>query len=895
MVAQAFTAYDCAHNNITATIIDLTEPDHCATLDPGSYSDTNVTVSVISTANKLTIHAVQCRVLLTQKAVYCGSGHATYGTRFLEIEKPIHISPSHCTDQDGPIIADGQPYPANTLDHGDKYSTSYPRGNLDHDHYCETESFTYNGVSFSSHYVEQVARTTRASITGTYNAASGTVTFGNVAVPFAQGYLQDVTMGTITWNTTNVQCKSTTDIIYKGNATKHSPTDTTTGGITIITIGNSNTKQYGAFTLKQPIPLCGKACFATQLEDFTICFTDTPETHFGTDPLPTLDFHNTERLAGIHTFQVNHALTTRSNFQAINKALCEVDAKTIANKRQHILATDSSAAVMDLYGPGYQVTRAGAVAYVAKCVPIEVNIYEEADNCTQELPVILPAEYKDRIRYMDPVTKIVTNYPTYTVCSEIIRPMIRIGSTWYEYGPIRNSSNTFRPATITPTVITSTVLKLKLFHFEIILAASIYTEQDKVEYNLYITQISARAPITSSMVNSKLDYADNPQAALTFDDTSFKSLKSAFLFLVNPIAYILGDVGQYYMWFMSFLLFLVMLKVAAEGFYHILLQYSTDGCGTWCLLAWLRTCWNVAKAPVALNDAAVERLVDDHPTQDHIQIEMTDMALPSRDIEQERRDFDPREFASHRPPSYTTATAPPLTNLVRYPSLTSLTSARALQAAVDPMRAAVTTAATTLRRLRSASRETLRRRANSDTASRAWSATRDLATRARSASASTARSLSRAASRAASERSFRNSTGSLNAIRRSFRQGSTRALTQLNGSLRSLAAASDQTINTSRRAARHALHHIEDDARSTFSKASSAASRASRKARKVAFAAARRVRTSSTLAYRLIQHPQDANVLTLAPDDARAPLLDAEPPRRPPRRSRRDRHEDTRH
>ena len=195
---------------------------------------------------------------------------------------------------------------------------------------------------------------------------------------------------------------------------------------------------------------------------------------------------------------------------------------------------------------------------------------------------------------------------------------------------------------MTPTVITSTVLKLKLFHFEIILAASIYTEQDKVEYNLYITQISARAPITSSMVNSKLDYADNPQAALTFDDTSFKSLKSAFLFLVNPIAYILGDVGQYYMWFMSFLLFLVMLKVAAEGFYHILLQYSTDGCGTWCLLAWLRTCWNVAKAPVALNDAAVERLVDDNPTQDHIHIEMTDMALPSRDIEQERRDFDPQ-------------------------------------------------------------------------------------------------------------------------------------------------------------------------------------------------------------------------------------------------------------
>ena len=123
---------------------------------------------------------------------------------------------------------------------------------------------------------------------------------------------------------------------------------------------------------------------------------------------------------------------------------------------------------MDLYDPGYQVTRAGAVAYVSRCIPIEVNIYEEAQNCTQEIPITLPTHYQDRFRYMDPVTKIITSFPTYTVCSDIIRPMIRI-----EYGPIRNSSSTFRPATIKPHVITSKVLQLKLFYFEIILSASI--------------------------------------------------------------------------------------------------------------------------------------------------------------------------------------------------------------------------------------------------------------------------------------------------------------------------------------------------------------------------------------------------------------------------------------
>ncbi len=188
-----------------------------------------------------------------------------------------------------------------TVEVGKKVDVSfYSHGSVDRHGNCETENFVTSGAYFEHSYERTFIEIHVDKIRGSHDTQTGEVTFNNgVRAPFNDKVLRDAFVGTIIWDAKEPNCSATVSQIYLGKAEVHYHRATLEGkgkgstlhaalsdhdplnAVVMVKSGN----QFAGLVLQQPLHLCDRRCYSTQIQGIAVCLLRDQE-----QPLPRTAF-----------------------------------------------------------------------------------------------------------------------------------------------------------------------------------------------------------------------------------------------------------------------------------------------------------------------------------------------------------------------------------------------------------------------------------------------------------------------------------------------------------------------------------------------------------------------------------------------------------------------------
>ena len=80
---------------------------------------------------------------------------------------------------------------------------------------------------------------------------------------------------------------------------------------------------------------------------------------------------------------------------------------------------------------GYMAHKAGEAIHVIKCIPVEVLIANNTDECYEQLPVF----WKDSLWFLTPVTRILIHKGTQVACNNLLPSFFKVNQGWISMNP----------------------------------------------------------------------------------------------------------------------------------------------------------------------------------------------------------------------------------------------------------------------------------------------------------------------------------------------------------------------------------------------------------------------------------------------------------------------------
>jgi hypothetical protein len=151
--SQAIRVYDCAHENVSITELDLLQPADCPTIAWDFSEPENVTLQLLQTDGNVTITAVQCLITISADVTYCGyTDSITYSSVPIGWRDVQNIDADTCLKaaEKGAITVDGKVFKVKkNVVHRE---TWFSHGNSTNGGNCKGEAFTSNNIYFRRHY-----------------------------------------------------------------------------------------------------------------------------------------------------------------------------------------------------------------------------------------------------------------------------------------------------------------------------------------------------------------------------------------------------------------------------------------------------------------------------------------------------------------------------------------------------------------------------------------------------------------------------------------------------------------------------------------------------------------------------------------------------------------------
>ena len=622
--SRAFTAYDCYDPRANFTTLSLLAPEPCTSI-PKNYAGKKMgRIQILQGAEKLHVKAVQCKVVRTTKVIPCGrvsaigGGGVTYAFRTTAYEQVVPILPETCQKAyDKRTITVGKE--TFTLEPGvTKTEPRITQGKVLPSGYCETEdSFvSANGETFVDSYEETLFRIEVRILTGRRDLADDMVVFpGAVRSGYGKKSLQDSELGTLVWKLEAHTCDQRLSSIYLGPAEIYPKINAATGKTqendAIVIVREVKRGRFGGFLLRHQAKVCQRRCWITQIPQLVVCFLgpfEGPviETTFKSGFLID-DLNQATREAFLH---LDSNLQIDGQLEAISDTVCEVDRNLKLNMLADISGASNPHAMMGTYGPGHEIVKSGAVAYVIKCVPREA-VVAKFPNCSQQIPVHIEAEdsnqenrtYHKDIQFVDPVTFNLQPIPTIVECSSLMPPRWKIKETWICSFPNVHECS---PAETIPLRAPAYSRRLD-FTQGLDYQAGIFDEDQRRANYLFQRNLNSREPVLAKMTNEALKRMQegNPYPGMPLSHADLREVTSEVADLTMPWASIVGLSTWKVIGYLigGFFLLNLTIGVLIRGW----AVYHERGCGPWLLVACWETLYHLLMAPPRFLKAAVDQ------------------------------------------------------------------------------------------------------------------------------------------------------------------------------------------------------------------------------------------------------------------------------------------------
>lgn len=361
--------------------------------------------------------------------------------------------------------------------------------------------------------------------------------------------------------------------------------------------------QYAGLILKDATSTCGTHCYTTQIDGVLTCILRE-----GDSPLPPATFKDTFRQETVDfQTQVGHQsignnLRTGARFEVVQQDLCELERKVLSQGLQG-LAAGNKYSLLDLFGRGSVAHTAGAIAYITKCV--EVNVGKASyPNCTNEIPVREHEASANRTRFADPLTLILRDYPTIIPCSDYMPPGYMIGNEWFCAHPATHTCKA--PRKLETSVNTYTGLG----DFTEGMGQGIYSTEQKEAHAAFQRAVSSRAAVIAKVTNSAthdgiiMDKLGYTLSAGDVGDLRFDIMGTYFPWVLW--------LGAAWPWLVGGCLIFSIIKMLLGSIIRMYLTIREHGMGCWVLAAIWSTTFNLIGAPFRFANAAVNAAGEDN-------------------------------------------------------------------------------------------------------------------------------------------------------------------------------------------------------------------------------------------------------------------------------------------
>ena len=442
---MAIQTYNCTGDESRLTKIDLLGPEQCLAKPEDYLPDARRRVQIVQVEISRPIKITQCRILETATITRCGYDSLSYGTNTVRWMDPQEVPREDCLEagETGKLRFRGNQY---TIKRGVSYHERiFSRGGLDEMDNCLVETWTEHGRVWKNSY-EEVSRTIEVhEILGTYDEGTGTIKLEEgLVVVGKEEFFHDAHQGSLAWRLDKDACRRAHSEIYHGMAVVREKKQTPLpqnhphsnlgaehqlrGTLVLATQAGKDTAM--GFKLHQPIQICERQCWSTQLDGILTCLLQTLDAKLNLTQstyTPEAEANNIgAQLAFLH-LTTNQRIS--DGFTALNLAICQADHNNLKTKLQ-ALASGSRYMLNDRMGPGHQVIVRGAAAYVSTCAK-RTAVIREVDQCYAEIPVTV----EGRQLFADPITFNLQEHGTPAYCSKVAPIMWRINGRWHCSNP----------------------------------------------------------------------------------------------------------------------------------------------------------------------------------------------------------------------------------------------------------------------------------------------------------------------------------------------------------------------------------------------------------------------------------------------------------------------------
>jgi len=531
-LAATFTVYDCEHEKTATQVLDLLEPESCRNPHQDYEPPKVQRMQIAQVGARTSIDGYRCKATITKKVTRCGFDSITYGDQYPAFERLLDITPSQCREASltGLLTLQKRTYKVkvgtqtviNEFSHG----RVLPNG------HCETTTFISEDQIFTNSYEMVMIHIDIGKLRGIIDAADNSVRFSNgLKANSNDEVIRDDYEGIIVWHRPQPNCSDSISGIYIGNVTMHYINDANTILGSLVMLTSPEVHQYAGLILTAPRTLCSAHCYQTNIKGIVVCLLrehDLPVLQ-GTfrNNFEELDTDLRNQMSFLH---LRSGLDSKAQFMAVHTELCRLDRVTKQLKLQAIAGANNLYSLLDIYGKGHTLYKAGAVVYISKCVPVDATIAHH-QNCTTEIPVIV----NNAKRFADPFTWIVKDYPQELPCSDIM--------------PVRWQVNT-RWLCSTPTVVEcKPPSKLNLNDKFVVtsdittgLDGSIYTVQQQRQHLMFIRSSSGREAVWSrATAAAVMNTKPNGQLGLPLTSEDLLSLVEHLNYVYLPFFHYIGN------------------------------------------------------------------------------------------------------------------------------------------------------------------------------------------------------------------------------------------------------------------------------------------------------------------------------------------------------------------
>ena len=599
---DTFSVYDCGAPDAVHRPVSLLEPDSCSDIALTHGHPANISVQVLQTGSSHTVTAYRCSLTISREVSRCGFDSIHYGTVITVLDKPVHFTPQQCRTAQtfGTFVFEGQRI--NVTLNNEMVHSYYRYGRLDSSHNCDHTSFTSGGEYFSNSYELSIIRAVVSTVKGRYNPATGRIVFSNGLVGnYADKVILDDSEGIFVWDTSSVKCSDKISEVYHGPASIQPKVNNTHMGQTgdLVLVADEAESRYAGLVLKGPTRICGRMAFSTQLTGISVIILRP------NDEKIAATYHHPDELASTHIqanlgfVHIKRALHMDKRFAEIQKMVCENERKILSGKLA-MIASDSKSALLDTYGPGHAITRAGAVAYITVCVPRLAKV-RQTENCTQEIPVHI-ANYT---AYADPLTMVLQPYAAVIPCDSITPVRWRIKGHWMCSTPALASC--VPPTALSPTSDDTTTLQ----DFTIGLGGGIFSDTQRVDHKLFFELMHTREAVTMDVTRNALWHAETSgRLDSYYSPSDFVRLKNEIGLALIPFFSWVGDKWSIVS---GILVALALLKILLGMFIRMYVTYTHRGCGWWILASVWHTAFLAIMLPWRILTSVTDDLTTRHP------------------------------------------------------------------------------------------------------------------------------------------------------------------------------------------------------------------------------------------------------------------------------------------